>query len=364
MLNGNEIDPGDLDAGVERALEFLERSQLPNGEFKVYRSIDELQQDCVVDTSPFPTALIAYSLGFSDSPKAKAMLKRVTQFFLAEMEGPGLWRYWTKQHPYHDTIPPDLDDIACVSSVLRQNGIAFPTNLNLVIANRNVEGLFYTWLTPRWPLSLEPAYWRVVFRQWLNPIKLYYFWKLNESAPDDVDCVVNANVLFYVGESVETRAVVNYLIDVVSRSEEACCDKWHLNRFTLYYAISRNFDAGVQSFTVVRDGIIDKISAAANDDGSIGNDALETALAICALLNWRSATPELDAAIRFLLSHQQTTGEWRRTVLYYGGPKKYYGWGSEELTTGFCLEALIRFRKRLVTDTPSPVVSQPTRGAL
>jgi len=24
----------------------------------------------------------------------------------------------------------------------------------------------------------------------------YYFWKLNESAPNDIDCVVNANVLF------------------------------------------------------------------------------------------------------------------------------------------------------------------------
>jgi hypothetical protein len=32
--------------------------------------------------------------------------------------------------------------------------------------------------------------------------------------------------------------------------------------------------------------------------------------------------------------------------MYYGGPKKYYGWGSEELTTGFCIEALGRYQAR------------------
>src|SRR5258705_9402972 len=126
------VSLGELDASIERGLDFLQRSQLPTGEFKVYMSTDRaLEKDCVVDSSPFPTALIAYSLGFSESPKAKAMLVKVMQFFLAEMEGPGLWRYWTRKHQYHNNIPPDLDDIACVSSVLRQHGIAFPTNLHL-----------------------------------------------------------------------------------------------------------------------------------------------------------------------------------------------------------------------------------------
>lgn len=349
MLNGNEqINPGDLDAGIERALDFLERSQLPTGEFRVYRSADQaLEKDLVIDSSPFPTALIAYSLGFSEAQQAKAMLAKVMQFFLTEMEGPGLWRYWTGQHQYHQSIPPDLDDIACVSSVLRQNGIAFPANLNLVMANRNQQGLFYTWLTPRWPMPLEFAYWRAVFRQWLHPFKLYYFWQLNESDSNDVDCVVNANVLFYVGQSLHTRAVIDYLIDVVRRGEEACCDKWHLNPFTFYYTLSRNFYSGMQAFAIVRDEVVGKIRAAANADGSIGDNALDAALAVCGLLNWECFAPELTLAVRFLLTTQRNSGDWPRTVLYYGGPKKYYGWGSEELTTGFCLEALMRYRKAL-----------------
>jgi hypothetical protein len=350
MLNGNEqIGLSDLDASIERGLEFLHRSQLPTGEFKVYMSTDHtLDKDSVTDSSPFPTALIAYSLGFSDSEKAKSMLDKAMRFFLAEMEGTGLWRYWTKSHEFHATIPPDLDDIACVSAVLRRHSVAFPQNLKLVLANRNRQGLFYTWMTPRWPLPLNFAYWQVVLRQWLNPVRLYYFWKLNESAPNDVDCVVNANVLFYVGASDETQAVIDYLIDVVRRREEDCCDKWHLNRFTFYYTVSRNFHAGIQAFAAVRDDAVRNIAEAVNENGSIGENALDTALAICAVHNWKSSQPALVRAIRFLIDTQRTTGEWPKSVLYYGGPKKYYGWGSEELTTGFCLEALLRFRETLV----------------
>jgi hypothetical protein len=33
-----------------------------------------------------------------------------------------------------------------------------------------------------------------------------------------------------------------------------------------------------------------------------------------------------------------------RAGLYYSGPKKLYGWGSEELVTGFCLEVLLHYR--------------------
>lgn len=337
--------PDTLDACVRGGLEFLRRVQLPTGEFKVFMSTDDtLKKDCVVDSSPFPTSLVAYSLGFADPDEAGDMIEKALGFFLEEMEGPGLWRYWTKQHQYHSVIPPDLDDVACVSYVLRRHGAAFPENSALVLANRSPGGLFYTWMTPRWPMPASAPLLRVVLRQLLSPLKLYYFWKLNESEPGDVDCVVNANVLFYLGGGPETRAVVDYLIDSVRRGAEGCCDKWHLNRFMFYYAVSRNFHAGVSELGAVRDESVARIVAAARPDGSVGENALDTALAACALLYWKSARPELERAVEFLLGAQRLDGAWPRAVLYYGGPKKFYGWGSEELTTGFCLEALLHYR--------------------
>ncbi|HEX8116787.1 MAG TPA: hypothetical protein VF521_05905, partial [Pyrinomonadaceae bacterium] len=267
------------------------------------------------------------------------------RFFVDEMEGPGLWRYWTKRHQYHSVIPPDLDDVACVSYVLRRHGVEFPDNLPLVLANRSPGGLFYTWLTPRPRMPALPAYWRAVLPQLLSPLKLYYFWRANESKPQDVDCVVNANVLLYAGERVEARPVVDYLIDSLRRGVEGCCDKWHLNPFMFQYAVSRCYREGFAALGAIRDESVARIVAASKPDGAFGENVLDTALAACALLNWGAAPTELERAFKHMLEAQRQDGSWPRAVLYYGGPKKYYGWGSEELTTGFCLEALIRGRE-------------------
>jgi hypothetical protein len=145
----------DLDVGIERGLEFLRRSQLPSGEFKVFMSPDlNLERDCFLDSSLFPSALIAYALGFADPSAVGDILDKALGFLLAEMEGSGLWRYWTKRHQTHSTSPPDLDDTACASFVLRRHNVPFPPNLKLILANRNRKGLFYTWPTAR--RSLPP----------------------------------------------------------------------------------------------------------------------------------------------------------------------------------------------------------------
>jgi hypothetical protein len=308
-----------------------------------------LERDCVFDSSPFPAALIAYALGFADPAAAGDILDKALRFLLSEMEGPGLWRYWSKRHQSHSTIPPDLDDISCASYVLRRHGLPFPSNRKLVLANRSPAGLFYTWVTARWPLPPLPSYWRVVLSQWRHPLRLYYFWKL-EPTRHDVDGVVNANVLFYLGEVPETRPVVDYLIGIVRRGEEDRCDGWYANRFMFYYALSRNFHAGVNAFEAVRDEAVARLVGAAGTDGSIGGGVLNTALSVCALLNWRSSPPELERAVSFLLAAQCADGSWPRASLYYSGPKKLYGWGSEELITGFCLEALLHYRRMLSAD--------------
>jgi hypothetical protein len=339
------IEATGVDAAVGRALEFLHRRQLPSGEFVCYRSTDPtIRTDREVDSSPFPTALIAYSLGFAGGEHARAMLAKACSFFLAEMEGPGMWRYWTRQHPYHAVIPVDLDDVACVSYVLRREGAAFPANEPLILANRDRAGLFHTWIVPRRPLPRGLAHWRVALWQWASPVKAYYFWKLNECDMDDVDAVVNANVLLYLGESAATRPAIAYLAGVLRRGAEESSDKWHLNRFTFYYALARAYADGAASLGELRGEVVRRIVERARPGGAIGDTELDTALAACALLAWGSEVPELDRAIEYLLARQGAHGDWPATAMYYGGPKKYYGWGSEELTTGFCVEALARYR--------------------
>lgn len=337
-----------INSAIEKGLNFMHQNQLPSGEFKSFRSTHPtMAEDCEFDSSPFPTSLIAYSLSFSESLKAKEMINRAIKFFLTEMEGGSVWRYWTSIHQYHKNIPPDLDDITCVSSILKQDGIFFPDNKKLILANRNRQGLFFTWLAPRFSFPLSLAYWRVIGRESLKPISLYYFWKLNESQLNDIDCVVNANVLFYLGKSAETQSVIDYLNQIIKKNQEECCDKWHLSRFNLYYALSKNYFAGIEDFEIVRDSIIERILSNVKSDGMIGENVLQTALAVCSLLNFKYQSDELENAVQFILNQQQNSGEWQRLPHYFGGPKKYFGWGSEELTTVFCLESLMRHLQSL-----------------
>jgi hypothetical protein len=350
---GAGVGAADLEAGIGRGIGFLRRSQLSSGEFKVFMSPDlGLERDCVFDSTGFAAALIAHSLGFADPAEAGDILDKALAFLRSEMEGPGLWHYWTKRHRDHAIIPPDLDDTSCASVVLRRHHIPFPSNLELVLANRTPEGLFYTWVTLRWPPPLLPSFWRVALRPWRRPRRHFRFW--TEPTRHDLDCVVNANVLFYLGERPETRPVIDYLLKVVRQGEEGRGDRWYSNRWMFYYALSRNYHAGVAALGEVRDESIGRIVGGAKPDGSVDDRVLNTALAACALLYWRSQPPALENAVRFLLAEQRADGSWPRTALYYSGPRMRYAWGSEELVTGFCLEALLHYRLRN-TREPRPV---------
>ncbi|PHR74619.1 MAG: hypothetical protein COA67_00660 [Lutibacter sp.] len=342
----NQNSDNSIHLSIKKGLIFLNANQLKSGEFISYRSTDpKMIEDCEFDSSPFPTALICYCLSFSEEDISKKMIENAIQFLLSEMEANGIWRYWTKQHQYHGNIPPDLDDIACVSSVLKQNNITFPNNEKILLANRNNNDLFYTWIVPRLRLPKGLSHWKVAMREGLKPFNLYYFWKLNESKPNDIDGVVNANVLNYLGESKETESVVKYLMDIVRNDKEENCDKWHLSKYNYYYFLSKNYYAGIHSLSPVREICIRKILSDVNNNGTIGKNILETALAICTLLNWSSNSEAIQKGVNAILQEQTEFGNWKILPFYYGGPKKYFGWGSKEITTAFCLEALTRYIK-------------------
>lgn len=332
-----------IDAGtaIERALAFLARQQLPSGGFPVYmwRATPGAKPGRL-DSAIFPASIIAHCLSYSSSEPAKAMLARARQFLLNEMEPGGVWRYRASDHPHYSEIPPDVDDTACASAVLRQMGVSFPDNRRLILANRDSRGLFYTWITPRFRWSRSLTYWKVVLPQLRHPRSLYRFWKL-DGKPNDVDFVVNANVISYLGSS-GMQPVIDFIVDVIRRQKEVDCDKWYLNPLVIYYFISRCFAGGITELAVVREPVIERIRALGEENGDIGTTSLETAAAICSFLNW-NVDSDLDGMVSLLLRKQQKNGSWERDALYGGGIMR---WGSEECATALCLEALVRYAER------------------
>lgn len=106
--------------------------------------------------------------------------------------------------------------------------------------------------------------------------------------------------------------------------------------------LSRAYFCGVHSLEVLKIPVIHKVLNLQKADGSFGGELL-TALAVCTLLNFNYHTPNLDKAIDFLFKTQQSNGSWRRVPMYGGQADKEL-FGSAELTTALCVEALARYR--------------------
>jgi hypothetical protein len=153
-------------------------------------------------------------------------------------------------------------------------------------------------------------------------------------------------VLLYLGERQETRAVTEWLVQIIHDGTEAVCDKWYRDRYSFYYALSRSHHRGVSSFSETIGTILSRLEAACCADGKIGDHVLHTALAVNSMMNLGVCPSYFDAAVDYIAQSQGEDGSWESQPLYYGGPQLSTSWGSPELTTGLCLEALARVRDR------------------
>ncbi len=334
-----------LESSVRRAILFLAQSQLPDGEFQTEFCVERLQdlagqtvENLVFDSSPFVTSLLLHSLQFARHlhPAVPPMIARGCGFLQAEMEPGGLWRYWSWKNARRVLIPPDLDDTACISHVLKANGIPVPKNAGLFHDSKNSQGAFYTWLytanSPRkWLLWLRTRGRAFSYRDEI--------WQW--TAKDDVCAVVNANAILYLGETRHTRRAIAYLKEVVRQAAEDQNIVFYAHKFSLYYMLSRAYFCGVSAFADLKSTLTERIAALRQPDGSFGDELL-TGMAICSLLNLGCVQPELGSAVEFLISAQRPDGSWKR-IPAYGGPPTPTTFGSADLTTGICLEALARY---------------------
>jgi len=199
-----------------------------------------------------------------------------------------------------------------------------------ILANRNPRGLFKTWF------SAGDRY-------------------------NDVDSVVNANALLYLGERPETAAARDALIGLIRDDGETAASHYYLDPLALYYAVGRAFDHGVAGLSACRSAVLQKVAARR----SASDGAMTTALRVCTLASFGAFDdPALSDGLAFLIAAQDPGGGFERSAFYGAPPASHRAWwGSEELTTAFCLEAFGRCHRRLgynraqsseQTGTPSP----------
>jgi hypothetical protein len=327
-------------AAIRHAVDFLRRRQLTHGEFATMLFANRQLADPVADSSPFATAFVVYALTHVDRAAAGAMIDGAAAFLAAEMEFGGVWRYWSTRQHKHARLPPDLDDTACASSALKIAGRPVPRNAWAFLANRDVAGRFRTWLLPAARNRRNPwfAFARAVgdrqararMRAVPVPASEDPRFRVMHIDPGDVDPVVNANVLLYLGERTETLAAAEFLAEAV-RERPGPPSAFYEDPLALDHAVARAFRHAAPRLSVLRETIVARVARRAAQPGEL--TPLQAAMALSALLTFDPDAGLAGELLRRILAAQRPDGGWP-AYAYYNV------WGSEELTTAFCLEAL------------------------
>jgi hypothetical protein len=154
----------------------------------------------------------------------------------------------------------------------------------------------------------------------------------------DVDAVVNANAVIYLGICEETRPAIEHMLAVLRANREMMSTIWYGCRFTVWYFFSH---ALYEISSEAGQMIVPRVEATAP------TNSLELAAAASTLLLW-NRVPDVAPLIRA----QLPSGAWPRVGFYHMGQRRLEGqpktpwWGSEALTTVFAVEALTRYLNR------------------
>jgi hypothetical protein len=304
----------ELDKMIDLAVRFLLKRQLPWGEFCTYGSMKRDISGGRYVRSVFVTTFILHAFEYVQQSKCIREAKNnAVGFLLENMEEPGIWRFYGKK----SEMSPDLDDSCCVLAALLQNGIEVKTTMCdyfLKYQDSETKG-FYTWIG-------DPP-----------------------TGVNDIDCVVNANVAFFYGmkgRSELIHSVLEYLNHQAATIGSRNYAKWYDSPQAFAYAFSRAcVDGNVRALKKSQHHMVNYLIRSQDHNGSWGN-ALETGLALVSLLNFGYSGSEVfNGVVRLMSDQNKEDGSWNRSSFFIG-PLGYYG--SEELTTSICLEAISKYK--------------------
>lgn len=310
-----------MDESIDRALQYIAATQLPDGNFLSYSSpsLHPFQEKRSYHTV-FTPALILSCL--SRLQVGAEIRERIATYLRLQKSDHWSFNYWdrqsseAKQLPY----PDDLDDTFCALSALWQydpkliGGSELAHIVQVLIACESRPGGPYkTWLIGR-QSSLE--------------------WQ-------DVDIAVNANVAYFLRLAVQPiPQLTAYLTKQIQAS--AYASPYYPDAYAALYYLGRAYQGAS------KDELVSYLWGLQSPDGSWGSP-LHTAMAMSTLLRLDTPKMLLHAAADCLQRQQQVDGSWKAEPFCIDparGGHTWYG-GSGALTTAFALEALA-----LWSDTP------------
>ena len=301
---------------IRKGLAFLESAIDDNGAWPCIRfNVGDPDIPRHFERPPFVSALCALALENCSEGQAKTMCAATRAYLSDTIEYPGFWRYY--RH-----LPQDLDSTSLCSLVVRAHTwIALGRNIPQMLANRDEEGRFLTWV-------------------------------LADGEPDvvsgfriEADPVVNANVIACLGDCPETRNAQRWLETLIAEGRADGMSKWYPDTISIYYAVARAMALARPALERLRPILADRILGLRDENGCFGN-VLRTAQAISALYRIGSLS-RIDRKCRIeeIISSQHEDGSWPELLAFGDQTLKWgvfgqIGHGAEAITSAFCIEAL------------------------
>ncbi|MEW5803876.1 MAG: hypothetical protein AB1847_17415 [bacterium] len=199
------------------------------------------------------------------------------------------------------------------------------------------------------------------------PDGVFYVWLFDPPVPTDICSSTAANALYMfasLGEESKVPEVMEWLNDMLKMMMAGLpyFAEYYRSPYAFTYLTTRVYaDTGAKTLfdsemitdlqTFILSGQQEKGNWPPYYHGSSEVD-METALALVSLLNlgYGELSPSqknrVDTGIRFLLDRQNSEGNWDCAPFYIDPVHMLY-FGSEELTTAFCIEALAKYAKVL-----------------
>ncbi|MCK4223714.1 MAG: hypothetical protein KAX39_00950 [candidate division Zixibacteria bacterium] len=298
---------------IFKGLSFIEKSQLPSGEFPTYVSANANMKSCHYIKTIAMTVLVADCLKHvRDYSQAKQMIEKSIQFLLNQKENEMVWRFFGK----NSNIIPDLDDICYTLAFLKENKVDLDYGKfgNELLRYRNAEGLFYTWFPKK-------------------------------GKNNNVDWVTNTNILYFF-YCIDKRIteVENYLKQIITEGKFAKGSLYYHSPYSFIYFFTRLYsDKNAETFSSVIPVLIDFLLM--NERENIVKNEIEDILAEIGLINSGFEGLLLDKAIEKILDFQNKDGGWAMgSIFRHRTVNRYYG--SRELSTAFAIKCLAKYQRR------------------
>lgn len=303
---------GEIDLALTIACDWLGNVVGPDGCWPSQRVpvlADESPGPAIEERTPFVAAVGLLALeGISrpDSPELAMLIDRSRGFLVRTMRSPGIWAYL-------DGFVPDCDDTACASMALSgaHPWIAFGRNRGLGLAARVPDGRFRTWMAgPRADL--------------------------------DIDAVVNANMIAWLGEHTDCRGAADFVIAACSGPASAALI-FYDHPVDLAQAVARAVRRGAEVLRPALSGV-SRIATEVLEDAAATPFRLAQALEVADSLGTVPFALRDQAVVR-LVREVMEHGRSRSDAIYLGiTPPAPPGcrYHSDALATALTLAALAR----------------------